>query len=309
MPGVGVIFNPNAKRYKKNPDRLKRMAFIIGEKASGKPTQDLTDLDVVADEFKTKDIDILAISGGDGTIHCTLTAFLKVYGDKPLPKIALLRGGTQNNIANVYKIKGQTEALLSDLLLKYHESPDSFKQRKLRLLNVNDIFGTIFGMGGGYNYMDYYYQYPNLNKWAAIRAALNLGLSGLVHGPLSRRIMERIDCEVEVDGKIWSFANYCLLVASTIPMPGLDMPLFYKMFNQNEKFHMMGFSCLPRSLLPMLPRVFRGKGPQSEFVLEDLALDVTMKFERPVGYTVDGDMLEPADVIRLKQGPELTLLV
>ena len=90
MPGIGVILNPYSRKYKNNPEMAKHMGFIVGDKASCKATEDLADLRRVAEEFKTRDIDILAINGGDGTIHCTLTTFLNVYGNKPLPKIANL---------------------------------------------------------------------------------------------------------------------------------------------------------------------------------------------------------------------------
>lgn len=309
MPGVGVIFNPNAKRYKKNPEKLKRMAFIIGEKASGKPTSDLEDLHVVADEFKSKDIDILAISGGDGTIHCTLTAFLKVYGEKPLPKIALLRGGTQNNVANSYDIKGDTEHLLSNLLLKYHESPDALKEKELLLLKVNDLYGTVFGMGAGYNFMKFYYSYPNLNKAIAFWSAIRVGLSGLYHGKLIHKIFERVDAEIEVDGKPWGFANTNAIVAATVPMPGINFRIFHRMFEQNDRFHLLTTSLPPRQLLPLLPALGSGKQPKTENIADSLANHVKMKFEKPMGFTVDGDMLGPATEITLSKGPKITLLV
>ena len=50
----------------------------------------------VAADFRQSKIEILAINGGDGTISKTLTAFINEYGDEPLPKIAILKGGTIN---------------------------------------------------------------------------------------------------------------------------------------------------------------------------------------------------------------------
>ena len=117
MPGIGVILNPYSKKFKKDPNRAKHMGFIVGDKASCKETEDLDDLRRVAEEFKTRDIDILAINGGDGTNHCTLTTFLQVYREKPLPKIALLRGGTLNTVARSVGVKGRSEDILSNLLV------------------------------------------------------------------------------------------------------------------------------------------------------------------------------------------------
>ena len=136
MPGIGVVLNPFSKKYKTDPNKLDQMAFIIGDKASYRPTEDLEDLRRVAESFKTRDIDVLAVSGGDGTIHVTLTTFLRVYGDKPLPRVTFLRGGTLNTIAATLGVKGSTESIMSSLLMRYHEDRE-FKVEKLRLMKIH----------------------------------------------------------------------------------------------------------------------------------------------------------------------------
>jgi hypothetical protein len=86
MPGIGVVLNPHSKRYKKNPEKLKRMGFIVGDKGHVGATKDLNDIVRVVEEFKERDIDILALSGGDGTNHCTLTTFINVYETSRFPR-------------------------------------------------------------------------------------------------------------------------------------------------------------------------------------------------------------------------------
>ena len=60
----------------------------------------------IAEDFRRDDIDVLAISGGDGTNHVTLTGFLDVYGGHTMPQVALLRGGTMNTVANSVGVGG-----------------------------------------------------------------------------------------------------------------------------------------------------------------------------------------------------------
>ena len=80
-------------------------------------TETLDEVRGLAREFKEKGIDILGISGGDGTNHRTLSTFLEVYGETPLPKIALLRGGTMNNLANQLGIGLHSYGFTSGVLL------------------------------------------------------------------------------------------------------------------------------------------------------------------------------------------------
>ena len=72
MPGIGVVLNPYSKRYRNNPEKLNRMAFIVGDKGTFASTNSLNDIHRVAEEFKKREIEILALSGGDGTNHRTL---------------------------------------------------------------------------------------------------------------------------------------------------------------------------------------------------------------------------------------------
>src|SRR3989338_4056966 len=151
MPGIGVVLNPHSKRYRKNPAKLKRMGFIVGNKGNFAPTNDLHDIRRVAEEFKKNEIDILALSGGDGTNHRTLTTFIEVYGDQPLPKVTLLRGGTLNTLAFSCGILGSPEKILSNLLYKYHED-EPFETTEIDIMNINGHYGFIWGLGVIYNF-------------------------------------------------------------------------------------------------------------------------------------------------------------
>ena len=308
MSGVGVILNPYSKKYKKNPKRLDRMSFIIGDKASCKPTQDIEDLHRVADEFKSRNIDILAISGGDGTIHCTLSAFLKVYGEKPLPKITFLRGGTLNTIPQTMGIHGTTEKLLSNLLIRYHEE-GAFEEKSLRLMKINQSYGCIFGIGVVYRFMENYYKNPNLNPLVAAKTLSESIFSAFVNGKIARDMFERFDAQVTVNGKKWSFANYSAVFAASIRQFGLNFNVFYHMLEQNDQFHAYGLSMPPKSVIKYVPRMRAGKPTGSNDCVDEAATSMLVELEKPMPYTIDGDMLDPLDRFEISLGPKLTILV
>ncbi len=308
MAGIGVVLNPYSKTYKRNPTKLEQMAFIIGDKASCKPTDDLDDLHRVADEFKSRDIDILAISGGDGTIHCTLSAFLKVYGDKPLPKIALLRGGTVNIIASTMGLKGTTEKLLSQLLIKYHNNKP-FETKKLRLTKINDNFGCIFGMGAGYNFMNEYYSHKTLKPFIAGKTICQAIVSTMMDGPMSQRLFKRFDAQVTVDGKSWPISNYCAIVTGSIRQIGLGFNVFNTMITQNERIHILGVSTTPKEIISQIRRLRSGLPAIHPGMIENSALDIEIRCAEPMPYTIDGDLLPGETFFKISPGPELTVLI
>ena len=76
----------------------------------------------VAEDFRSLDIDVLGISGGDGTNGVTITGFLDVYQGSALPQIAFLRGGTMNTAANSVGVAARPpEGLLDRLVPAYVE--------------------------------------------------------------------------------------------------------------------------------------------------------------------------------------------
>src|SRR5258708_7475668 len=99
---------------------MERLAYILGDRGPFAKTQTIADIDRLAEEFKQRGVEILGLNGGDGTNHVTLSALIRVYGNAPLPKIAFLRGGTMNTIANACGIEGTPQTLLWNLIEKYH---------------------------------------------------------------------------------------------------------------------------------------------------------------------------------------------
>lgn len=307
MSGIGVILNPYSKRYKNNPNKLEQMAFIVGDKASCKSTHDLDDLTRVAEEFKSRDIDALAISGGDGTIHCTLTAFLRVYGEKPLPKITFLKGGTLNTVARTMGIHGKTEKLLSNFLVKYHEDIP-FEVKKLRLLRVNNHYGCLFGIGLIYNFMDAYYNHKEVSPWVAVKTLSHTIFSALFNTPYTRKMNARFDAEVIADGQVWPYANYSAIYAGSIRQFGLDFNNFHYMIAQNQKIHACAMSCQARTILPYVWKMRQGQVSGLPDLFEQPVTNFEIKLNQPLPYMIDGELLPPTDHYVISAGPELQVL-
>ncbi len=307
MAGIGVILNPHSKRYRKNPEKLKRMGFIIGDKGSFAPTQDLHDIRRVAEEFKKKEIDILALSGGDGTNHVTLTNFIQVYGDQPLPKITFLRGGTLNTVAYSIGISGSPEKILSELLFKYHED-EPFKTAEIDIMSINGQYGFIWGCGVIYKFMETYYKdgIPSPTQ-AVITLAKAIG-SALINGPFACKMFERFDAEVTVDGEKWPFKNYSAIFAGSVPHLGLGFKVFY-LAKGSGKFHAAGFSLPPRSVLRYVPLMYLGRPSGCEDLLEAAVSEMSVQMTQPIAYTIDGDMHPPTDRFEIKMGPRLSVII
>jgi len=100
VPGIGVIVNPHARANRNGgAERVRRRTELLGKDGTVHVTESLPAIEDVAREFRDRGTEILAICGGDGSYHCTLTGFRAVYGDAPLPLLLPLRAGTINYVA------------------------------------------------------------------------------------------------------------------------------------------------------------------------------------------------------------------
>ncbi len=309
MSGIGVILNPYSRANIKHPQRADQLGFIVGDKGSCHSTHDLEDVERLAHEFKERDIEILGISGGDGTNHVTLSMFIKAYGDKPLPQIAFLRGGTMNNLANVIGIKGTPERILSNLILKYHESKP-FQTTEVDIMKINDKYGFVMGMGVMSTFVDDFVNTEE--KPSHVRAALllaKISLSAIFHTRYSTTLARRFDARITIDGKRVPFKNYSAILAGTVETIGFHFNPLYRARTETGKFHFVGMSATPRHILFNYPRAILGKPMRSDNVYDEVGKHLLIETDKPISSQIDGDPQDPTDRFEITMGPRLTCIV
>jgi diacylglycerol kinase family enzyme len=311
MSGIGVVTNPRSRANLRRPERMRQLAYLLGSKGSAAATRSIDDLYRVAEEFKAADIDILGIHGGDGTIHYTLTAFIKTYAGAPLPKIAILRGGTMNTISNGLGIRGRRatpQQLLYNIIEDYHAGV-RFQTTRRPIQRIGSRYGFIIGNGVIYNFLEAYYKTGRASPSTAVRLVARLAASSLVGGSLSRRMLERFRARVTVNGREWAREDFVTVTASSVPQIGLGFTPFYRCDEKPGHFAVLGIHTSPISLVFELPRIFRGRPIRRDKCISEVATEVVFESERPIGYTIDGDTYLGETQVHVATGPELEIIL
>jgi diacylglycerol kinase family enzyme len=304
VPGIGLITNPRSRANKRDPSKPRKLGYLIGSHGTAEATKSLDDLYRVCEEFKKERIEVLGISGGDGTMHHTLTAMIKTYGDQPLPLVAILRGGTMNTIANSLGIRGETPKLLFELVDKHRRGQelDVFERE---VLQVGDKYGFIFGNGIIYNFLHEYYATGDPSPSTAAKLILSAAASTMVSGPLSQRIYRRFHARVVADGDEWACEDFITVAAAVVEQIGLGFRLFYRCNERPASFAVLGIHTSALGFVTELGRIRAGKSMRRDKVIDAVAREVIFSSDEQLEYIIDGDTYICADSLTLRTGPRL----
>ncbi|MBL8609493.1 MAG: sphingosine kinase, partial [Myxococcales bacterium] len=268
----------------------------------------------IAEDFKRLKIDVLGISGGDGTNHVTLTGFINVYEGASLPQIAFLRGGTMNTVANSVGVsRGRPEGLLDRLIHAYAERasrPLGGVER--RVMRVGDHFGFLFGTGVVYGFLAEYYRDGEPTPLVAAKTLFRGVGSTLVRGEMVRRMAEPFRGKVVLDdGTTWEERDYLSVAAGTIDQIGLNFKPFYRYAERDEGFHILGVKASPFGFVTQLPRIHRALPMQPHLTEDGVATRAVVSAARGsrMRYMIDGDLHEGGSDLEVTVGPRVRIVV
>jgi len=319
MSGIGVVVNPRSRRNLRDPGAASRLARRLGDHGVVRAARSIDELYRIAEDFRRVDIDVLAISGGDGTNHVTLTGFLDVYAGATIPRVALLRGGTMNTVANSVGVRqGRPEGLLGRLIRDYAQrANEPLVDVERHVMRISPCrggpskYGFLFGTGVMHGFLAEYYR---LGEPTALTAARTLALavgSALVDGSAIRRMAEPFRGSVELeDGTRWPERDYLTVAAGTIAHVGLSFKPFNRFDERPRAFHALGVHSSALEVVKDLPRIHRAQSLRPGLAYEAVSGRIVVRGAgRHVRYMIDGDLHEARGDLTVAIGPRVRLLV
>lgn len=261
----------------------------------------------VAEDLHRQRIDILAVGGGDGSTGYTLSALDAVYGDEPLPKIALLRGGTMNTIANAIGVPRLDPPRLLRRLLDRHDAGIELESSRRCAMRVGERVGFLFGTGISHGFLEEYYARGNPPTPLTAAATLGSIASSIVaRGDVAHRVTSPIETVLTVDGDRWPLTPYLGVMMGTVEQVGLGFRAFFRASEEIEGFHLIAIHGSPTAVLSRLWRVRLGRPLGEAAARERLARRVELAC--PVGrvrHFLDGDLHEAESPLVVTVGPRV----
>lgn len=327
MSGIGVVLNPKSRRNLRDPGAALRLSRRLGDHGVLRTAASVEELYRIAEDFRRVDIDVLAISGGDGTGHVTLTGFLNVYGGHTMPHVALLRGGTMNTVANSIGVaRGRPDGLLQRLVAAYARrtvEPLHHAERytmRIAAAKGHDSerkaqFGFLFGTGVVHGFLSEYYGSGEPSPLVALKILARASASAFVRGEMIRRMAAPFHGKITLaNGTRWDDRDYLAVAAGTIAQIGLDFKPFHRFAEGDGEgggaFHVLGIHASPTSFVIELPRVHRGHPMRPGKAHEAVSTRMLVESTRgPLRYMIDGDLHISETPVEVTMGPRVHLVV
>jgi diacylglycerol kinase (ATP) len=309
MPGIGVVSNPKSGINRRRPQLVQELAYVLGDRGEIAQPDGVDRLVSVAENFHRHQIEILCINGGDGTAHEVLTAFLQVYGTEPLPMVALLRGGTINNVARSIGIPRKApDALLGRLVARYHAREElPTVERNLAVVDGRHA-GFLFGNGIITSFMEAYYEGGNVGTWKALKVLSRSVTSGVVGGPFIQRLLRPVRARVSVDGQRFDFPEFLSVGAATIPDMGFGFRPFHEIDRHPDRIQVLGFACGVRGVVASMPRWFWKLPSTRRDIVSAVGRELVLESDEPMAFQLDGDLLQGGTRLVVRAGPRVRLV-
>lgn len=112
---IGVLSNPLSRRNRKLHAKIEAMIALHPE-VYHESLSEFASLPETLARFAAEQVELLVISGGDGTISGVLTEIIEHHAFSAMPQLAILPGGTSNTIANDVGLRGHPLKSLERLL-------------------------------------------------------------------------------------------------------------------------------------------------------------------------------------------------
>lgn len=331
MPGIGVIFNPRSGHNLRDPRASRRLAQTLGDHGEVREAGSLDQLYRVAEDFRRLGIDVLGISGGDGTNGVAITGFLDVYEGSALPQIAFLRGGTMNTVANSVGVRqGPPEGLLNRLVRAYvARAAQPLKDAPRHVMRLRgdkarplpnqeastpplaEKYGFLFGTGVVYGFLSEYYRGGPPNPVIAAKTLLRGVGSAMIRGEMIRRMAAPFRGSVELeDGTVWEERDYLAIAGGTIDQIGLNFRPFHRYDERPGAFHLLGIHASPVRFVSQLPRIWRASPMKPGHSYDATPSHAIIRSpKKTIEYMVDGDLHECDGPLHVSVGPKVRIVV
>lgn len=317
---IAAIANPNAGKHTPRAGLGTVIAKIMAAPRYTFATQTLDALQGAAASIHAVRPDIVAFSGGDGTLNATLNALGREYGKTPgapFPKILLFPTGTENVVASSLRLTGSPEMLVENAraIREKLDAGAPLGTAHLHTLGINDRLGFLYGAGVPVHILRSVYAHAALGPkrrvfktvtdalWKELCASATFRKSPQV---LTKPVHAKLSYPQGSDPPYCPLMTHSAIIAGTVDEIGMGFRGLPDARKHHGRFMVrstgLGFWGLLRSAGHLLT------GISHPSIHDAVPTHVDIEYAEPTTITIDGEILEGRTHDRLICGPLVTFI-
>ncbi len=310
---IGLILNANCRESRLHPKRGAALATILSGRGTVRETRSMSDLEAAIADFRSQNIGHIAVVGGDGTIHTTVTQTIHEYRSHGLavPVFSLLSGGTMNIVAHSVGVGACCpERHLKSLLNAVDRGVARRETRNL--LKVAGRYGFLFGAGVIERFLAEFYRGSEQTPLTAA-ATLVRALGGTIGiGTTLSRVAQPFVGSITVDengvSKHWGAKSYLAVAGGTVEQLGFGFRPFWRCNEQPNTFHILGVTTTPARLARYLGHIWLGRNLPESVAYQATASRVVLRSDKPIAYMFDGELYEGGTELEVEVAEKINFL-
>ena len=295
-PRLGVLNNPLSGGNRKGLEAIRKILAAYPQVCH---REVLTPADVASAlvDFARKEVNVVAINGGDGTVQAVLTVLCHQKPFERIPHLAVLRAGTTSMTAGDVGLKGSQELALKRLLTWADggEGEEVILNRPVLRVQVDPhqdpVYGMFLGAAGIYQGIQFCNNRLNRRgfrgEWAP---GLTIALFLIAVASRGGDYVTRVPITVGLDQSPPERRDYLLLMISALERLFLGMRPFWG--REERTLHYTAVEARPQHLLRALPSLMRGRknryGTPENGYFSNNVQQVQLTFNS--GFTLDGEL-------------------
>jgi diacylglycerol kinase (ATP) len=292
----GVLSNPLSGGNRKGLRPIREVLSSYPE-ALHREVHTLADVASAMADFARREVNLVIINGGDGTVHGALTALFSSRTFETPPFIAVLRAGTTSMIGGDVGLAGSPKRALRRLLhwvAMRERCPEILLRHVMSVCAPNHekpLCGTFLGVGAIYEGIKFFHRRVNT---PGIRGELGPAVTLLVFllsllRPQSE-LLSVIPVKASLDGRPPERKTLLMLFVTSLERLFLGMRPFWG--DGGGRLHFTAITEHPLRLWRSLPFLVRGrKGPHvrpdNGFFSQEIS---EARLSMAGGFTLDGEL-------------------
>ena len=288
MARVVLIINPRARRNRLQSGRIEEQRRIV-EAHGGRAivTDSVEHLHrSLVEVVSAGEFDVLALSGGDGSLHSGITTLRRAA--LPIPPILFVPSGTMNMLAISLEL-GTSLKLLRQVCAA---APESLERQSRDLMCINGSYwGFLFGTGLAANFLTEYYRRGKDGGFSVAAGVVrDIVISSVKRTPRATNLIRRRPTQVITDGQVAALTHSSVTLVQTIENLALGFAPMYRALEEPGTFHCIATDLSAAELVNRLPFIYSGQPWNHPKVHDVLARDLVLEFDGEVNYQVDGEV-------------------